>query len=171
MKPSLKDPVFNRGCCKMRGEYEAGQDVLNRSACKLNEFNWMKDYEGVPAEGKPLIAEVRFKNDHKDFYTYPAELDLHEGDLVGGNFPLLGQVLHPEGRGPGEAGKGNFRSGRFRGDRLGLFRFRLAGIDFFRGIGRVDAPRKQTANKDKGEAQGNYAFHQTFSLSVKLLSV
>ena len=48
----------------------------------MNEFNWMKDYEGVAVEGQPLFAEVRFKNDHKDFYTYPEELDLHEGDLV-----------------------------------------------------------------------------------------
>ena len=56
--------------------------MLNRGACKLNEFNWMKDFEGETQEGKPLIAEVRFKNDHKDFYTYPEELDLHEGDLV-----------------------------------------------------------------------------------------
>ena len=82
MKPSLKDPVFNRGCCKMRGEYAEKQQVLNRSACKLNEFNWMKDYEGVATEGQPLIAEVRFKNDHKDFFTYPEELDLQEGELV-----------------------------------------------------------------------------------------
>ena len=82
MKPSLKDPIFNRGCCKMRGEFVEGQLVLNRSACKLNEFNWMKDYEGVATEGKPLIAEVRFKNDHKDFYIYPKELELQEGDLV-----------------------------------------------------------------------------------------
>lgn len=48
----------------------------------MNEFNWMRDYEGVTVEGQPLFAEVRFKNDHKDFYTYPEELDLHEGDLV-----------------------------------------------------------------------------------------
>ena len=81
-KPSLKDPVFNRGCCKMRGEYAPGQTVLNRSACKMNEFNWMKDYENEPTEGTPLIAEVRFKNDHKDFYLYPPELELHEGELV-----------------------------------------------------------------------------------------
>ena len=30
-KPSLKDPVFNRGCCKFKGEYTPGQYVLNRS--------------------------------------------------------------------------------------------------------------------------------------------
>ena len=66
----------------MRGEYAERQQVLNRSACKLNEFNWMKDYEGVATEEQPLIAEVRFKNDHKDFYTYPKELELQEGELV-----------------------------------------------------------------------------------------
>ena len=81
-KPSLKDPIFNRGCCKFRNEYVAGQPVLNHGASKLNEFNWMKDYEGVTDEKQPLIAEVRFKNDHKDFYTYPEDLDLHEGELV-----------------------------------------------------------------------------------------
>ena len=56
--------------------------MLNHSASKLNEFNWLKDYEGATTEGAPLIAEVRFKNDHKDFYTYPPELDLHEGEIV-----------------------------------------------------------------------------------------
>ena len=81
-KPSLKDPVFNRGCCKIRGEYVPGQPVLNRSGSKLNEFNWMKDYEGATIEGAPRIAEVRFKNDHKDFYLYPEDLDLHEGEIV-----------------------------------------------------------------------------------------
>lgn len=81
-KPSLKDPVFNRGCCKFRGEYAPGQKVLNRSGSKMNEFNWMKDYEGVAMEGAPRIAEVRFKNDHKDFYLYPEDLDLQEGELV-----------------------------------------------------------------------------------------
>ena len=80
--PSLKDPIFNRGCCKFKGEYVSGQAVLNHSASKLNEFNWLKDYEGATTEGAPLIAEVRFKNDHKDFYTYPPELDLHEGEIV-----------------------------------------------------------------------------------------
>ena len=81
-KPSLKDPIFNRGCCKFKGEYASGQKVLNARGCKLNEFNWLKDYEGVAVEGTPRIAEVRFKNDHKDFYTYPEELDLQEGELV-----------------------------------------------------------------------------------------
>ena len=81
-KPSLKDPVFNRGCRKFKGEVAPGQYLLNRSGCKMHEFNWMKDFEGAEETSNPLIAEVRFKNDHKDFFTYPEELDLHEGDLV-----------------------------------------------------------------------------------------
>ena len=48
----------------------------------MNEFNWMKDYEGAEPASQPMIAEVRFKNDHKDFFTYPEELELQEGDLV-----------------------------------------------------------------------------------------
>ncbi len=74
--------MFNRGCCKFRNGFVPGEPVLNHGASKLNEFNWMKDYEGEQSDKQPLIAEVRFKNDHKDFYTYPEELDLHEGDLV-----------------------------------------------------------------------------------------
>ena len=77
----MKDPVFNRGCCKFKGEPAPGQSLLNHSGCKMHEFNWMKDFEGAE-NPNPLIAEVRFKNDHKDFFTYPEELDLHEGDLV-----------------------------------------------------------------------------------------
>ena len=101
----MKDPIFNRGCCHFSGEYVEGQQVLNRSACKLHEYNWMKDFEGVATEGTPLIAEVRFKNDHKDFYTYPAELDLHEGDLVAveaaighdiGIVTLVGALVEPQ---------------------------------------------------------------------------
>ena len=81
-KPSLKDPVFNRGCRKFKGEITPGQYLLNHSGSKLNEFNWMKDYEGAEPASQPMIAEVRFKNDHKDFFTYPEELELQEGDLV-----------------------------------------------------------------------------------------
>jgi cell fate regulator YaaT (PSP1 superfamily) len=66
----------------MRGEYVSGSPVLNHSGCKMHEFNWLKDYEGTTSESKPLIVEVRFKNDHKDFFTYPEELNLQEGELV-----------------------------------------------------------------------------------------
>jgi Uncharacterized homolog of PSP1 len=77
----LARPTFNRGCCRC-SEYTPDQKVLNHSACKMDEYNWMKDYENNEAESQPCIAEVRFKNDRKDFYSYPPELNLEEGELV-----------------------------------------------------------------------------------------
>lgn len=79
---SIDEPTFNRGCRSIK-EYNSGQKVLCPGACKLNQFDWMKDYEGqvFPAD-KLCLAEVRFKNDRKDYYVYPEDLDLEEGEMV-----------------------------------------------------------------------------------------
>lgn len=75
------EDVFNRGA-KLSKEYVSGQNVLCCSRCKLNQFDWLKDYENQEVEGKVCLAEVRFKNDRKDYFTYPEDLDLEEGELV-----------------------------------------------------------------------------------------
>ena len=73
--------VFNRGG-KLSGEYNMGQKVLCCSRCKLNDFDWLKDYENEEVQGKLCLAEVRFKNDRKDFFTYPEDLNLEVGEMV-----------------------------------------------------------------------------------------
>ena len=73
--------VFNRGG-KLSGEYNIGQKVLCCSRCKLNDFDWLKDYENQEVQGKVCLAEVRFKNDRKDFFTYPEDLNLEVGEMV-----------------------------------------------------------------------------------------
>ena len=73
--------VFDRGG-KLPKEYTIGQKVLCCSRCKLNQYDWMKDYENEEAKGKVCLAEVRFKNDRKDFFSYPEDLDLEAGELV-----------------------------------------------------------------------------------------
>lgn len=74
--------TFERGC-KLTQEYTPGQKVLNNGCCRLNQFNWMKDYEGADTSNvKVRLAEVRFKNDRKDFFTYPEDLELEEGEMV-----------------------------------------------------------------------------------------
>ena len=73
--------VFNRGG-KLSGEYNPGQKVLCCSRCKLNDFDWLKDYENQEVQGKICLAEVRFKNDRKDFFTYPEDLNLEVGEMV-----------------------------------------------------------------------------------------
>lgn len=73
---------FHRGCCIKAENYAVGSKVLRHSQCKLDSYDWLKDYQGVPCEGEILVAEIRFKNDRKDFYSYPSELELVEGELV-----------------------------------------------------------------------------------------
>ena len=81
MKKELT-PDFHRGCRIKTENYSVGSNVLRHNQCKLDSFNWLKDYQEVPCQGELLIAEVRFKNDRKDFYSYPSELELIEGELV-----------------------------------------------------------------------------------------
>lgn len=73
---------FHRGCRLKVENYAVGRSVLRHSQCKLDSFNWLKDYHETSYEGEVLVAEVRFKNDRKDFYSYPSELELIEGELV-----------------------------------------------------------------------------------------
>lgn len=82
MKKELT-PDFHRGCRLKAETFELGSNVLRHGQCKLDSYNWLKDYESeAPEEGELLVAEVRFKNDRKDFYSYPSELNLIEGELV-----------------------------------------------------------------------------------------
>lgn len=73
---------FHRGCRIKADNYTVGSRVLRQSQCKLNSYNWLKDYHEATYEGELLVAEIRFKNDRKDFYSYPSELELIEGELV-----------------------------------------------------------------------------------------
>ena len=81
MKKELT-PDFHRGCRIKAENYSVGSNVLRHNQCKLDSYNWLKDYHEVPYQGELLVAEVRFKNDRKDFFSYPSELELIEGELV-----------------------------------------------------------------------------------------
>ncbi len=75
-------PDFHRGCRIKAEDYTVGSNVLRHSQCKLDSYNWLKDYHDTTYEGELKVAEIRFKNDRKDFYSYPSELELIEGELV-----------------------------------------------------------------------------------------
>ena len=75
------ESVFHRGA-KVSNDYTAGQKVLCCGRCKLNLKDWLKDYENAEANGKVRLAEVRFKNDRKDYFTYPEDLELEVGEMV-----------------------------------------------------------------------------------------
>jgi len=76
-----EENVFHRGG-KVTNDFTTGQKVLCCGRCKLNEYDWLKDYENQEATGVIRLAEVRFKNDRKDFFTYPEDLDLEVGEMV-----------------------------------------------------------------------------------------
>jgi len=78
---TVNGQVFNRGA-DLTKDYSTGQKVLSCSRCKLNDFDWLKDYENQEATGVVRLAEVRFKNDRKDYFVYPEELDLEVGEMV-----------------------------------------------------------------------------------------
>ena len=95
------EQVFNRGGRLTEG-YVPGQKVLCCSRCKLNQFDWLKDYENAEITSPICLAEVRFKNDRKDFFTYPEDLELEVGEMVAveaaighdiGIITLLGEMV------------------------------------------------------------------------------
>lgn len=57
-------------------------DQYNYNSCKLPSYNWMDKLEiGLEYLEFP-IAEVRFKNSHKDFFIIPANTVFKVGDIV-----------------------------------------------------------------------------------------
>ena len=98
---SIDNQLTNRGCAPI-SEYHPGQKVLSCGRCKLNQFDWLKDYENQEVKGNVCLAEVRFKNDRKDYFTYPEDLQLEVGEMVAveaaighdiGIVTLLGEIV------------------------------------------------------------------------------
>ena len=78
---SIDGQLLNRGC-SLGTTYNPGQKVLSCGRCKLSQFDWLKDYENQEVKGPVCLAEVRFKNDRKDYFTYPEDLELEVGEFV-----------------------------------------------------------------------------------------
>jgi len=76
------DGFFSRGCCQVPNIYHPGKSVFNNKCAKLTSYDWLKDIPFTDGKEKFDIAEVRFKNSHKEFMKYHPELDLAIGDIV-----------------------------------------------------------------------------------------
>jgi cell fate regulator YaaT (PSP1 superfamily) len=70
----------SRGCCVAKSP-DNTEEINQLRCCKLSSFNWLKDYDD-PVEKEELYVEVRFKNDHKEFFKHAPDLLLSEGDIV-----------------------------------------------------------------------------------------
>ena len=98
---TIERQLINRGC-QLDEPYATGQHVLSCGRCKLSQFDWLKDYENQEITGNVCLAEVRFKNDRKDYFTYPEDLELEVGEFVAvetaighdiGIVTLLGEIV------------------------------------------------------------------------------
>ncbi len=78
---SNRELIASRGCCT------SGNPLLNgagaeQKCAKLAAYEWLKDLPLPGKAGKFDCAEIRFKNNHKDFFRVPAGLTVHPGDIV-----------------------------------------------------------------------------------------
>lgn len=92
-----------RGCCIPSGELPPGYTIDTARCCKLSSFNWLSEISAPSGKDEPKYVEIRFKNDRKEFFVCPPDLDLKEGEIVAveanpghdiGIVDLTGEAVH-----------------------------------------------------------------------------
>ena len=77
-----EEPVFlSRGCNRKPECYKPICHCERQSCSKVTSTNWLAGVR-QPTERPFDCVEVRFKNNHKDFYRLPDGLEVVEGDVV-----------------------------------------------------------------------------------------
>ncbi len=77
-----EEPAFlSRGCRTTPKPYQPISAVERQSCSKVTSTNWLSGIR-QPTERPFDCVEVRFKNNHKDFYRLPDGLEVTEGDIV-----------------------------------------------------------------------------------------
>ena len=77
-----EEPLFlSRGCRRCPQCYKPINQCEQRSCSKVTATNWLSGIR-QPTERPFDCVEVRFKNNHKDFYRLPDGLEVTEGDVV-----------------------------------------------------------------------------------------
>ena len=77
-----EEPVYlSRGCRKCPKCYVPVSATERQSCSKVTATNWLSGIR-QPTERPFDCVEVRFKNNHKDFYRLPDGLEVTEGDVV-----------------------------------------------------------------------------------------
>jgi len=77
-----EEPVFlSRGCNHKPECYKPVCSCERQSCSKVTSTNWMAGIR-QPTDRPFDCVEVRFKNNHKDFYRLPDGLEVTEGDIV-----------------------------------------------------------------------------------------
>lgn len=73
---------LTRGCnCKPSDDSGNGK-VYSKMHCKLSDHNWLGDISLPSGMIRFDCVEVRFKNNHKEFYRIQGDFEIHVGDIV-----------------------------------------------------------------------------------------
>lgn len=81
LENKVVDTVSDRGCCVV--DKHLGTHIVDQArCCKLTSYNWLSNVSDPNRNEPGQFVEVRFKNDHKDFYLCPPELTLIENEIV-----------------------------------------------------------------------------------------
>ncbi len=73
--------MASRGCCSTSNPL-IGRAGAEQKCAKLSTYDWLSHLSLLGNTIKFDCAEVRFKNNHKDFFRIPAGLNIHNGDIV-----------------------------------------------------------------------------------------
>ncbi|MDR1792630.1 MAG: hypothetical protein LBR36_04210 [Bacteroidales bacterium] len=75
------NPFLTRGLFCVPTAEGDNSGIFTQRCCKLSTYDWLKD---IPLKGKKTynIAEVQFKNSHKEFMLLPENGVYQEGDIV-----------------------------------------------------------------------------------------
>lgn len=77
-----EEPIYlSRGCNHKPECYKPVGSCERQSCSKVTSTNWMAGIR-QPTDRPFDFVEVRFKNNHKDFYRLPDGLEVTEGDIV-----------------------------------------------------------------------------------------
>lgn len=82
LKGKGSETFLTRGCCRAPRVYNPKDRIYQHQCCKLDVTNWLDEFNNPVNSNKLHTAEVRFKNDHKDFFSYTDDLELKEGEIV-----------------------------------------------------------------------------------------
>ena len=76
------NPFLTRGLSQKPMTEGDNRALFTHRCCKLSCHNWLESM-AMGKRTQVRIAEVQFKNSHKEFFNLPeAELDFNEGDIV-----------------------------------------------------------------------------------------
>jgi len=74
------DDFTSRGCC--HSEHPGTKPEFGYGCAKMDVYNWLKHVKTPSQDAAYDIVEVRFKNNRKDFFRLPDDMDFQAGDIV-----------------------------------------------------------------------------------------